>query len=380
MPRKFIKIIVFLAILIIPVAAVQALDVKANNSLYLAKEEITSGNLLATGKNITIDGTVSGDLIVIAQTLSVSGRVDGDIIAIAQTITVTGEVGGNIRIIGNSVLLDGSVVRNVNVIGNNFTLGNQAHVGWDVLMITAKTEIRGNIDGNLSGRTPDAVINGKIGKNINLNLSADNLSPSLILSPESVVNGDLIYTSKNTAQIYEQATVSGEIKQNFPDSEQKNGWLAWLWARIFSIFSAVIVGLVLVFLLKNITTKISEKIKDQPFKLLWPGLIVMLIIPPIALILTFTLIGLPLAIILMALWFIAMYIAKLLVATLLGELIIKKITKKNEPALIWSMCFGVVISWLLFNIPVVGWIFGLVAIWLGLGGIWSYVYHQLRNI
>jgi len=380
MPAKLVKILVLLAILILPVAAVRAQDIRADNSFYLAKEEITSGNLLATGKNITIDGTVSGDLIVAAQTLSVTGRVDGDILAIAQNITISGEVGGNVRVVGNSVLLNGPVIRNVNVIGNNFILGNDAHVGWDVLTLSAKTEVRGDIDGNLSGRVQDALLYGKIGKNVNLNLSADNLNPSLVLSPESVVNGDLNYTSKTAAKIYDQATISGNIKQSLPKNERQNNFLPWLWARVFSIFSAIIVGLVLVFLMKNLVIKMMEKIKIQPLKMIWPGLVALLILPPIALLLVFTLIGLPLALILMAVWFTSIYIAKILTAIIVGELIIKKISKQGEPSLLWAMVIGVVVCWLLFNIPIIGWIFGLAAICLGLGGIWSYVYHQFRNI
>jgi len=380
MSLKFVKIILILAIFILPTTAAQALEAQASNSFYLAKEEISNGNLLVTGKNITIDGTVSGDLIVAAQTLSVTGRVDGDILAIAQTINISGEVGGNIRVIGNSVSLNGPAIRNVNVIGNNFILGDQARIGWDVLSLTNKLEVRGNIDGNLNGRTQDALIYGKIGKNVNLNLSADNLNPSLTLSPESVINGNLTYTSKDTAKIYDQAKISGEIKQNLPVNDQKNDWLPWLWARIFSIFSAIIVGLVLVFLLKNITLKTLEKIKEQPFKMIWPGLVFMLILPPISLLLVFTLIGLPLALIIMAGWFIALYFAKIIIAIIIGQLIFKKLLKKSEPSLLWSMVLGIILCWLLFNIPLIGWILGLVAIWIGLGGIWTYVYHQFRNI
>lgn len=380
MSLKFVKILLILAIFILPTTAAQALEAQASNSFYLAKEEISNGNLLVTGKNITIDGTVSGDLIVAAHTLSVTGRVDGDIIAIAQTININGEVGGNIRVIGNAVSLNGPAIRNVNVIGNNFILGDQARIGWDVLSLTNKLEVRGNIDGNLNGRTQDALIYGKIGKNVNLNLSADNLNPSLTISPESVINGNLTYTSKDAAKIYDQAKISGEIKQNLPVNDQKNDWLPWLWARIFSIFSAIIVGLVLVFLLKNITLKTLEKIKEQPFKMIWPGLVVMLILPPISLLLVFTLIGLPLALIIMAGWFIALYFAKIIIATIIGQLIFKKLLKKSEPSLLWSMVLGIIICWLLFNIPLIGWILGLVAIWIGLGGIWTYVYHQFRNI
>ncbi len=380
MKSKITKILLLLALILLPLGAVKAMDTKTGNSIYVAKDEIVTGNLYAAGNTITIDGTVSGDLIAAAQTINVNGRVEGDIIAAAQTINVNGEVGGNVRVAGNAITLNGAVARNVNIFGSNLVLGPNSQIGWDVYAAGASLDARGAINGSLSGSTGRALVSGKIGKDLNLKMSENNLSEGLIISPEASVGGEVNYTAKKSAQISEKANIGGKISQTVPQTKTNN-WLAvFVWAKLYAIFSALVVGLVLVFLGKKITPKILEKIEAKPLRVLLPGLVIMFILPPIALVLAFTIIGIPLALIISAWWLVAIYVAKVFTAILVGQVILKKLIKKGDPLLIWSLVLGVIICWLLFAIPFVGWILGLIAIWLGLGGIWTYASGQFKNL
>ena len=353
---------------------------KTGNSIYVAKDEIVSGNFYAAGNNITIDGTISGDLIAAAQTINVNGRVEGDIIVAAQDININGEVGGNVRVAGTSISLNGAVARNVNVFGSNIIIGSNARIGWDVFAAGVALEMRGNVDGGLSGSVGHGLVSGKIGKNINLKISENNLSEGLIISPEASVGGGIIYTAQKPAQISEKASIGGKIEQKIPEARPTNWFAVWALAKIYAIFSALVVGLVLIFLGRKITPKILEKIEEKPFKMLLPGLIIMLVLPPIALILAFTIIGIPMALIISAWWLVATYVAKIFTAILIGQLILKALFKKGDIPLIWSLVLGVVVLWLLFAIPFIGWMLCLFAIWFGLGGIWTYASGQLKNL
>jgi cytoskeletal protein CcmA (bactofilin family) len=374
-----LKITLLLALLVLPGGAVLASGLEAGNNVYVTKDQIISGNFFATGDTITIDGTINGDLISAAKTINVNGHIDGDIISVAQNINVNGEVGGNIRAAANSINLNGPVNRNVSIIANDIVMGPNSDIGWDALIMSVNAEIRGNITGSLSGRIAQGLIAGKIGKNVNLTLSNAN-KQSLIISPETTIGGDLNYTAKNAANISSQATISGKVNQtNLP--VKTNSWLwVYLWANLFSIFAALVVGLVIIFIGKNVSTKMLAKMEKTPTKLFLPGLVIALILPPIALLLFFTIIGIPLALIILAWWLVTTYVAKILTSILVGRLIIKSLNKKDEAPLFGSLLIGVVVCFLLFTIPFVGWIISLIAIWLGLGGIWSYASSQLRNI
>jgi len=380
MRAKIGKIIVLLAIILLPLGSAKAMDAKTGDSIYVSKDEIVNGNLYAAGNTITVDGNISGDLIVAAETVNVNGRVEGDIIAAAQNININGEVGGNIRVIGSAINLNGPVTRNVNAFAPNVILGTNSHVGWDVFAAGATLESRGSIDGSLSGAFQNALIYGKIGKNIDLKMSENKSSQGLIISPEANVGGDVNYVSKKMAQVSNHATISGKVYQRMPQIKQTNWTSIWLWSKLYAILAALAVGLVLVLLLKKVTPKIIEKIEDKTLRTFLYGLIIMFILPPIALILLCTIIGIPLALIIIGWWIIAIYIAKILTSIFVGQFIIKKLTKINNPKLLLSLVIGVFICWLLFAIPFVGWFISLIAIWLGLGGFFLYASNQLRNI
>lgn len=380
MKNKFIKIIVFLALIIAPLGAAKAMDGKTGDSVYIAKDEIVSGNFFAAGNTITIDGTISGDLIAAAQTINVNGRVEGDIIVAGQNIAINGEVGGNIRVAGSSIILNGSVARNVNAFGATIVLDREVKVGWDALLAGASLDVRGVIDGSLNGRAEKALISGKIGKDAAIKLSGNLNNESLVVSPGTIINGDLFYVSKKPAQISSQANISGQIEQSVPETKQTNWFLTWVWERLFSVFAALVVGLVPVFLARKVTAGVLEKIGEKPFRALVPGLIIMLVLPPIAILLLFTIIGIPLALIIAAWWLIAVYISKMFAAIFVGQMVFNKIFKKDKVHLFWSLLLGTVICWLLFSIPFVGWILCLVASWLGLGGAYLFVNSRIKAL
>jgi len=359
MKLKVQKILIFLALILFPLGSAKAMDTKTGDSIYISKDEIISGNLYAAGNTISVEGLISGDLIAVAQTVNVNGRVEGDIIVAAQNITINGEVGGNIRVAGEIININGSVVRNVNAFGADVIFGKDSKIGWDAYVASSNLEARGDIEGGISGKAEQALISGKIVKDVNLTLYNENNTPITIT---------------------ESAQLDGKINQEF--SKPNNvSWLAvWAWAKVYAIFCSLIVGLVLIYLTRNTTKKILKHIEDEPKKTLGPGAVILFIFPLITLFLLFTVIGIPLALIILALWLIFIYIAKIFSALIIGQVILKKLIKKDKINLIWPLILGTIICYLLFSIPFVGGIFSLIAIFIGLGGIYLYASHQLRNL
>lgn len=379
MIKKTFKVFLFLALVLIPFSASKAAGTKTGETIYVPKEEIVSGNLYAAGTTITVDGTVSGDLIAAAQSITVNGRIEGDIIAASQDITVNGEVGGNIRIAGNTLNINGTVSRNLNAFGANVVLGPDARIGWDAYVAGANLTVRGTIDGGLGGYAGQALITGKIGKDVELNLNGS-ANQKLIIASGAIINGDIKYTSNKAADISADASIAGNVKQEIPAVKTKNLFWPWVWGRLFAIFAAIAVGLVMTTVCKNCIHKIIGLGEEKRFHLLVPGLLIFFVLPPAILVLMFTVIGIPLALILAALWLIAAYIAKILTAIFLGNLLIKKILKKEDLSLTWSLVPGVIVLWLLFSIPFAGWVFGLAAAWLGLGGLWFYATNKSGSL
>lgn len=378
MNTKKLKVLIIGALIALPLGVWAASD--SSNQILIAENDVVSGNLMAASKNITVDGTVSGDIIAAAQSITINGRVEGDVIVAGQNVVINGEVGGNIRVIGNSVTINSQVARNLNAIGADVVLGKDSRVGWDAMIIAASAQVKGVINGALDSYVQNLIISGKIGKNVNIKANNKNQAPKIIITRDTIINGDLNYIAPTPAEIESGASISGQMNYQAPVIQKKNTVSTWLWARFFSILSILLIGLIFLFILTKHTNNVLRLMKSHFGKSFLIGAIVFLIIPPLSLVLAITIIGLPLAMILISLWLAGIFMTKALMAIFLGNLLIKDVFKKPQAPLFWSLIFGTIIISILFALPLVGWIISLLTIWLGLGGILSYVANQSKNI
>ena len=369
---RLLLILCFMLFLTIPVSA-KAFIVKTGDSIYIAKDQTIEGNLYAAGANITVDGTVTGDVICAGQTVNINGIVEGDVICAGQSVNINGPINGSVRVAGNSININSQVSHNAMAFGAAVNLGTEASVGWDMLIGAATGEIRGKVGRDLYGGVASAVIAGEIGKDVRLKIDNQKSDKSgLIIIDGATIGGNIIYTDKAEASIANNAAIAGEITHNLPKIRKEKTITVWAWGRLYSIFSALVVGLVLISLWHNQIKKLTDKMLDKVGPSIGWGVIVMFLTPIIAIVLLITLIGAPLAFILIGVWLIALFISKILVGILVGRNLLEKFWKKQKNSLIFAMVIGIIISWIIFSIPVIGWLICLVAMWWGLGGIWLY--------
>jgi len=359
--------------LIIPLT-VSAFVAKTDESVYVGEEEIIEGNLYAVSNDITIDGVVKGDVICGAQTLNINGTVEGDVICGAQTINLNGEIGGDARVVGNTININGSIARNLNAFGVFIALNKDAVVGWEMFIAGQSVYIKGGVGGDLHGAASTLNISGEVGKDVRVRLDERQLKDDPInISSEAQIGGNIYYTAGSKGNISPEAKIGGEIGYSFTEKLEKKYYPFKVWGVLFSVFSALVVGLVLISLWRKPIVTLTDNMLSKPSSAIGWGVVVMLLTPIICILLMITLIGIPLSLIVIAVWIIALYVSKLLVGILIGRSIMEKLWKKEKESLIWAMIIGVVLAWLIASIPIIGWALCLVAMWWGLGGIWLYL-------
>jgi hypothetical protein len=199
---------------------------------------------------------------------------------------------------------------------------------------------------------------------------ASNPQP-LAIAESAVIGGNVYYTSGVKGAIAPGATIGGEVGHSFPKQKgKKDVRLLKAWGGLFSVFSALVVGLVLISLWRKPIIKLTDQMLKKIGTSIGWGAVIMFLTPIVAIILLITLIGLPLAMILIGLWLIALYISKILVGILVGRSILNKLWAKKKDSLIWAMIIGVLAVWLISSLPLIGWLLCLLAVWWGLGGLW----------
>ena len=361
-----------LAILLLPLAA-SAYSIKNSDSIYVPKGETIEGNLYAAGSSLTIDGKVTGDVICAGQSININGDVAGDVICAGQSININGNVGGSLRLAGNTINFNGQAARNGIMIGATIVTSASSSIGWDLLVLGNIYELRGNIGRDLYGSAGQVNLSGQIGKNVNLNFGGKNdYTKPLIIAGTAKVNGDLKYKSAKDAVVESGAAIKGETIHNFPAVAAKKSNLAnlgWWWGNLISIFSALVIGLVLISFWRQQIIKITDLMLAKIGASMGWGILALLLTPLIVLILFITIIGIPLAFISLALWLIAIYIGKILAGILIGRSLLNNYWPKKKDSLILAMIIGIIIAYLIFALPFIGWILALLAVLWGMGGI-----------
>ncbi|MCF7820205.1 MAG: polymer-forming cytoskeletal protein [Candidatus Pacebacteria bacterium] len=354
----------------LPISA-KAINIESADSVFIPKDQVVEGNFYVAAKNITVEGVINGDLIAAAQNITVKGKIAGDILSVSQNLNVEGEVEGNIRSIASAININNKVGKNLNILGENLLIGTQADIGWDALVGTTLTELRGKINGELNGFTDRLIIGGIVNKNVNLRLhnSGEENYKDIELLQGAEIKGDFNYSSANTINIDEKK-INGNL--NFKEVKQEKSHKDTLWSLIVAIFSALIVGLVLTTLFKNFLQNTIDNVEKTWGKNLLFGLIILIIVPIAVIFLAITIIGLPLAIITLVIWLILLYLSQVIFAIYFGSLIRKRLFKIKENNLIKSLLVGVPITWLIFAIPVIGGILSFLTILLVLGVFWNY--------
>ena len=201
---------------------------------------------------------------------------------------------------------------------------------------------------------------------------------SIVLTRTAVVNGDVvalggIIVMGKGADVHGTLTEinSSNISAAISDllSDDWEGW-SWLFA-IFSVvvfFAILILALLIVALIPKPIQVIAETIKTNTFKVSLSGLLGLLLIVPIAVLLTISVIGIVLIPLEMILVVSAALLGFIAVSQLVGRRVLMLI-KRTGGGGIRQTFWGLITLWLIGWIPYVGWIIKVMAVVLGLGGV-----------
>jgi hypothetical protein len=201
---------------------------------------------------------------------------------------------------------------------------------------------------------------------------------SAVLTRTAVVGGD-VFVLGGIIAMGKDADVHGTLTEinssNVSDAISNllsDDWEGWSW--LFAIFSAVvffatlIIAMLIVILIPKLIITISTGIAEHTYRATIAGFIGLMLIVPVMLLLTLSVIGIvliPLQIILVVCAAIFGFVA---VAQITGARVLA-LAKKSTSSLVRQTFWGLLVLWIIGWIPYVGLIIKILAIVLGMGGV-----------
>jgi len=373
------KLSLFFLLLLIPffffkeqvLATEQASDSAQNKIVEVKKGEIINQDFFAQGSEIKIDGTINGDVYAAGGNISLNGKIDGDLIAVSGNIFLNGEVTQDVRIAGQIISIKGKIGRNLTVFGNQVTIEEGAVIGGSLLGFGSIIRDNGSVgrDARIYGN--QVSVNGQIGRDFKGSFG------NLTLAEKAKILGNLDYQSSKEAEILAGATVVGQTnyQQLATDSWRWSDHLSKkamplffglagiaLWFKIMAFLLALGFGLLFFYFFPRRVESMAKIIGQRPWACLGWGVLAPFIFVFAIIFLALTLIGIPLIFVLLPLFGLLLYFAKLFTAFFLGRKILG-----GKKAWGWALLVGLLIYYLLGLVLFLNGLVGFVFTALGLG-------------
>jgi len=342
------------------------------NNVTVEKGKVINQNpYIVAGDNIDISGVVNGDVFAGAGKITVSGKINGDLIAGAGQVNISGEVTQNVRLGAGQVNISGKIGKNLLISSGDLEIAKTAIISGYLLSGAGNISIFAPMGGNVTVGTG----NVSIYSNINGNLKA--ASDQITLSPDTSIKGDFEYWSNNNPNLDAKTKILGKtIKHDLPQNTKTafpkmdatkiaGGFVGFaIGVKILSFISLLLIGFLMIKLYPNFMGQVEDNISKNFWKAVLTGFLVMIIFPISFIVLLVTVIGIPVAFILAAIYGIYIYLSKIFVIYWLGNKILVNNKSKYLSFFIASLIYVV-----LLIVPPISGIIKLIITLIGFGAL-----------
>jgi hypothetical protein len=252
-------------------------------------------DLYAAAGQVIVSGPVDGDAVLAGGSVTVGGDVSGDALLGGGSIEVSGVVGDDLRAGGGQVIVNGLVTDQAILAGGTVVLGSEGAVAGRMWVAGNSVDVLGQVGGNLRITAASARIGGRIEGNVEV------AARSIIIEPDAIIAGDLLWRSDAEPVIAEDAQILGVITGSTPAFDDEGGGRGRdFGGRIVLAVAVFIATAVLWRLFPDFVRRGSQKLREAPLRTLLSGTLAFLLTPLAVLVLFLTAIGWLLAFVLMA--------------------------------------------------------------------------------
>jgi hypothetical protein len=325
------SVIFFLILILLLPASVSALV--TYNGGQVTIDQPIQDDVFASGGTVDVNAPISS-LIAAGGTININAPVNGDVIVAGGTVNANSDIAGKLVAAGGMVVVRGRVGTNAVITGGSVDVGNQVTIDRDALLSGGTVTNAGQVNGNLTVR----------------------------------------------AQTFTNTGTAGHLDVQLSEPRGE-------FSRIFSVFGVLfviglfILGLILLRLIPRGFLVVEEEVRRSAVLKTIAGFFAIIISFIILVLISITVILLPIALIFWMIYFIALILSTLFIALALGRLIAKWIrweTKEN-----WHLfLLGFVVLNLLFLIPILGSILFIISVSLGFASFFHAIYvnwHMIRG-
>ncbi len=337
-------------------------------------------NTYLFGSTVRAPGPVTGDFYAAAGKIIVDHGVSGDSVLAGGTLTVSAPVGDDLRAASGTMTVSADVNGELVAAGGQITIGPNVRIQGPVRIAASDVDLSGRVANSVHVYARSVRLSGEFQGDVEL--AAENIE----IAPNSTIAGNLRYASGAAPKLDPSVKVGGTVSvwHEFDrDKSEAPRTHRWLGGGLMMLFGLIALGVLLVTVLPGFTRAAGVTLRNSPGKSLSLGNGVLLAVPPLIILLMLTVIGIPIALMVIAAYPIVLVAGYLITAIGLGDQLMAKIKAEKRDRIGWRIGFlavAVVLFALIAWIPIAGALVILAALLLGIGASVLEAYHRHAQI
>lgn len=386
------KKIFLLLMLVIISSAAFAIRVEYGNNLVIAKPIFE--DVYIAGGEVTINAPIHGDLVIMGGTITINDTITNDILLIGGKVVFNGFVGDDIRCAGGNIRISKNVMGDVIVTSGEVIVENGVSIG-SLMASSGKVTIDGNVNGQLRGLFGTLSINGIInsdiecrGGKINLNGTINGKSVivarEIYLASTAVINNDIRYWHKNGAINFQNNLKSGKVTFDPSLRMATEEWyflgaasFIGLLAYVGMVFSII---LLIQYLFSSTLKKTADTVFNKTLASLGIGFLYFILTPIMILTTFFTIIGIPVGILLSVFYVIIFLLATTISSVVASNWFNNRFNKEWKFGHLCFTALGIfIILKLIAIMPIVGWLVTILCVCIATGALIITLYQQRKR-
>jgi hypothetical protein len=347
---------------------------QTDTSVTIEQADIVRDDLYVVALTFALDGRVERDVFVAARSVDVDGRIVGSLNVVGGATVVSGSVGHSVRGTGGTLEIRGTVTGDVMVLAGTTSIAVGAQVDGDVQVYGGTLTVRGAVGGDVSGTVSSLDITGQVQGNVTAEVDR------LDIGAGAGIAGDLRYRAPTSASVAAEAEIGGDVSRRpvapwGTDTSVQSRFFSPLVRTVWML----ITGAAIIALAPRVAASLNDSFQ-RPLVTVLVGVLALVLVPIVAAMLLATVVGIPLGLVLIAAYVIALYLSQYVVGQRIGAwLLPQRWEDDSRGHLLLSMTIGVLLLSTLRYVPIpfVGTFVNLMLAPIGLGAAMM-LFRQLR--
>lgn len=350
------------------VSEVGALETVARNAYTLDADQVLEDSLFVNAETVSIEGVVDGDVFIFSLNARIYGEIRGNLYVFAKTLDIQGRIDGSVHSFSQTSRFEGAVARNLYAFSQNLHVEKEGRIQRDMFVFADGVTLDGEVARDTVAMTANLDLAGRIGRDLKAQ------SDRIVMFDQFRLGRDLRarVPRKDRLRLAEGATVGGDTKIGLITRDVESGGGSryaspsyYLW-KFGCLLSAFVTGLILNRIFPRLFSRPMVP-KGQAGFAFGLGTLILVGEPVLMVIIAATLIGIPLAAVLLLLYAVAVYVAKILTAAWLGNRMIGGRLGSGGRGRALSLLAGLSLVYLTISLPWIGWLIHVACLGFGLG-------------